>query len=92
MKKILLFVAVSLTVWLGLFSCENHTDEFDNSPKVGSILLSSGTVVSSEGSPKLVVRQLWALFSMSRGTRFWSSVQKNWEVMPMPIHWLLYLE
>ena len=49
MKKILLFIAVSLTVWLGLVSCENHTDEFDNSPKVGSILLSNGTVVSSEG-------------------------------------------
>ena len=49
MKKILLFVAVSLTVWLGLVSCENHTDEFDNSPKVGSILLSNGTVVSSDG-------------------------------------------
>ena len=49
MKKILLFVAVSLTVWLELVSCENHTDEFDNSPKVGSILLSNGTVVSSEG-------------------------------------------
>ena len=49
MKKILLFVAVNLAVWLGLVSCDNHTDEFDNSPKVGSILLSNGTVVSSEG-------------------------------------------
>jgi hypothetical protein len=48
MKKIFLFMAVSLALW-GLTACEQHTDEFDNSPKVGSVLLSNGTVVSPYG-------------------------------------------
>src|SRR5574344_656087 len=48
MKKIFLFMAVSLALG-GLTACEQHTDEFDNSPKVGSVLLSNGTVVSPYG-------------------------------------------
>ena len=48
MKKIFLFMAVNLALW-GLTACEQHTDELDNSPKVGSVLLSNGTVVSPYG-------------------------------------------
>ena len=68
MKKILLFVAVNLTVWLGLISCENHTDEFDNSPKVGSILLSDGTVVSSEGFKADGLSAVGVIFYVKRDT------------------------
>ena len=68
MKKILLFVAVSLTIWLGLVSCENHTDEFDNSPKVGSILLSNGTVVSSEGFKASSLSAVGVIFYARRDT------------------------
>ena len=68
MKKILLFISVSLTVWLGLVSCENHTDEFDNSPKVGSILLSDGTVVSSEGFKAGDLSAVGVIFYVRRDT------------------------
>ena len=68
MKKILLFIAVSLTVWLGLVSCENHTNEFDNSPKVGSILLSNGTVVSSEGFKAGSLSAVGVIFYARRDT------------------------
>jgi hypothetical protein len=68
MKKILLFISVSLTVWLGLASCENHTDEFDNSPKVGSILLSNGTVVSSEGFKAGDLSAVGVIFYVKRDT------------------------
>jgi hypothetical protein len=68
MKKILLFVAVNLAVWLGLVSCDNHTDEFDNSPKVGSILLSNGTVVSSEGFKASSLPAVGVIFYARRDT------------------------
>ena len=68
MKKILLFVTVGLTIWLGLVSCENHTDEFDNSPKVGSILLSNGTVVSSEGFKADGLSAVGVIFYVKRDT------------------------
>lgn len=68
MKKILLFVTVGLTIWLGLVSCENHTDEFDNSPKVGSILLSDGTVVSSEGFKADGLSAVGVIFYVKRDT------------------------
>lgn len=68
MKKILLFISVSLTVWLGLVSCENHTDEFDNSPKVGSILLSDGTVVSAEGFKADGLSAVGVIFYVKRDT------------------------
>jgi len=46
-KTVMLCMAVA--VMGGLASCEEHTDEYDGSLKVGNILLADNSIVSPQG-------------------------------------------
>ena len=48
-KRKAVMLGLAVTVMGGLTSCEEHTDEYDGSLRVGNILLADNSVVSPQG-------------------------------------------
>lgn len=65
-KTVMLCMAVA--VMGGLASCEEHTDEYDGSLKVGNILLADNSIVSPQGYDSKNQTAVGVIFYASRDT------------------------
>ena len=78
---------MAVAVMGGMTSCEEHTDEFDGSLRVGNILLADNSVVLTPSFHHRAMMRMVSKPSVSSSiataTRLWSSLPMNWAAMPM---------
>ena len=61
-------LCMAVAVMGGLASCEEHTDEYDGSLKVGNILLADNSIVSPQGYDSKNQTAVGVIFYASRDT------------------------
>ena len=66
--QVLPVVMIALYLLVGLSSCEEHTDIYDRSIKVGSVLLSDNTVITPSGYDRKEHRAVGVVFYVNRDT------------------------
>ena len=86
MRKMIRFVkcqvimsAIALISVLAMASCEEHTDIYDSSIKVGNILLSDNTVVSPYGYDRDSHMAVGVIFYTNEDTALVVGTKKSWE-------------
>lgn len=75
---------MAVAVMGGMTSCEEHTDEFDGSLRVGNILWLITPSFHHRAMMRMVSKPSESS-SIATATRLWSSLPMNWAVMLMLI-------
>ncbi len=70
-KNYAAMLMMAVAVMGGMTSCEEHTDEFDGSLRVGNILLADNSVVSPQGYDADGQQAVGVIFYCNRDTAAW---------------------
>lgn len=67
-KRKTVMLSIAVTIMGGFASCEEHTDEYDGSLRVGNILLADNSVVSPQGFDSNCDKAVGVIFYTNRDT------------------------